>query len=40
MLNMIEAGCSEVIEVGPGRALQGMFKKIDRKFPMSSASAS
>ena len=40
MLNMIEAGCSEAIEVGPGRALQGMFKKIDRKFPMSSASAS
>ncbi|MAR66241.1 MAG: [acyl-carrier-protein] S-malonyltransferase [Crocinitomicaceae bacterium] len=40
MLNMIEAGCSEAIEVGPGRALQGMFKKIDRKFPMSSASGS
>ena len=28
---------TEAIEVGPGRALQGMFKKIDRKFAVSSA---
>jgi len=39
MRNMIGAGCTEAIEVGPGRALQGMFKKIDRKFPMSNAAA-
>jgi len=39
MKNMIVAGCTEAIEVGPGRALQGMFKKIDRKFPMSNALA-
>jgi [acyl-carrier-protein] S-malonyltransferase len=39
MRNMIVAGCTEAIEVGPGRALQGMFKKIDRKFPMSNALA-
>ncbi len=37
MNNMISAGCAEAIEVGPGRALQGMFKKVDRKFPVSSA---
>ena len=38
MNNMIAAGCEEAIEVGPGRALRGMFKKIDRKFPVSGAS--
>ena len=32
---MIEAGASEFVEVGPGRVLQGMVKKIDRKFPTS-----
>ena len=37
MTNMIAAGCEEAIEVGPGRALQGMFKKVDRKFPVSGA---
>ncbi|MDG2330745.1 MAG: ACP S-malonyltransferase [Flavobacteriales bacterium] len=37
MQNMITDGCTEAIEVGPGRALQGMFKKIDRKFAVSSA---
>jgi len=37
MQNMIEAGCTEAIEVGPGKALRGMFKKIDRKFPVSAA---
>ena len=34
MLNMIEAGCSEAIEVG--LELAGHVQKIDRKFPMSS----
>lgn len=38
MQNMIAAGCSEAVEVGPGRALQGMFKKVDRKFPVTGAS--
>lgn len=37
MQNMIADGCSEVIEVGPGKVLQGLFKKVDRKFPTSSA---
>lgn len=37
MLKMIEDGCSEVVEVGPGKVLQGLFKKVDRKFPTSSA---
>ena len=37
MQQMIADGCDEVIEVGPGKVLQGLFKKIDRKFPTSSA---
>jgi [acyl-carrier-protein] S-malonyltransferase len=36
MQQMIADGCEEVIEVGPGKVLQGLFKKIDRKFPTSS----
>ncbi len=35
---MINDGCEEVVEVGPGKVLQGLFKKVDRKFPTSSAS--
>lgn len=35
---MITDGASEVIEVGPGSVLQGLFKKVDRSFPCSSAS--
>ena len=27
----------EVIEVGPGKVLQGLFKKVDRSIPTSSA---
>jgi len=38
MHQMISDGCEEVIEVGPGKVLQGLFKKVDRKFPTSSAS--
>lgn len=34
---MIADGASEVIEVGPGNVLQGLFKKVDRAFPCSSA---
>ena len=37
MQQMISDGCNEVVEVGPGKVLQGLFKKIDRKFPTSSA---
>ena len=37
---MIADGASEVIEVGPGKVLQGLFKKVDRAFPCSSASLS
>lgn len=37
MKQMIADGCEEVIEVGPGKVLQGLFKKVDRKFPTSSA---
>ncbi len=37
MNQMIADGASEVIEVGPGKVLQGLFKKVDRSFPCSSA---
>ncbi len=37
MKTMIADGAEEVVEVGPGKVLQGLFKKIDRKFPTSSA---
>ncbi len=37
MLQMIEDGATEVIEVGPGKVLQGLFKKVDRAFPTMSA---
>jgi len=39
MQQMIADGCTEVIEVGPGKVLQGLFKKVDRKFNTSSAEA-
>ncbi|MEY3049562.1 MAG: hypothetical protein RL365_1600 [Bacteroidota bacterium] len=37
MLAMNDHGLSEVIEVGPGKVLQGLFKKINRELPVSSA---
>jgi [acyl-carrier-protein] S-malonyltransferase len=37
MQQMITDGAAEVIEVGPGKVLQGLFKKVDRAFPCSSA---
>lgn len=37
MQQMIADGCSSVVEVGPGKVLQGLFKKIDRQFPTESA---
>ena len=38
MQNMINSNLSEIIEVGPGKVLQGLFKKIDRELPTQSAS--
>lgn len=37
MQNMLAHGCTEVIEVGPGKVLQGLFKKVDREILTSSA---
>ena len=37
MQNMIADGCESATEVGPGKVLQGLFKKIDRRFPTSKA---
>jgi len=37
MTNMIADGLDQVTEVGPGKVLQGLFKKIDRKLPTESA---
>ena len=38
MQNMIsDAGEIEVVEVGPGKVLQGLFKKVDRSIQTSSA---
>jgi [acyl-carrier-protein] S-malonyltransferase len=37
MKQMLADGASEVIEVGPGKVLQGLFKKVDREIPTSSA---
>ncbi len=37
MKQMIADGCESVTEVGPGKVLQGLFKKVDRKFPTQSA---
>ena len=37
MKNMIADGLEQVVEVGPGTVLQGLFKKIDRKLPTESA---
>ena len=40
MQNMLADGCSEVVEVGPGKVLQGLFKKVDRELSTSSATIS
>jgi [acyl-carrier-protein] S-malonyltransferase len=37
---MIKDGCQEVIEVGPGKVLQGLFKKVNRDLSAVSASLS
>jgi [acyl-carrier-protein] S-malonyltransferase len=38
MNNMLRDGCNEVIEVGPGKVLQGLFKKVNRELLTHSAS--
>ena len=38
MQQMISNGLSSVTEVGPGKVLQGLFKKVDRKLDTQSAS--
>jgi [acyl-carrier-protein] S-malonyltransferase len=38
MQQMITDGLTSVTEVGPGKVLQGLFKKVDRKIPTESAS--
>ncbi|MFC2129123.1 ACP S-malonyltransferase [Bacteroidota bacterium] len=35
--NMIEYGASSFTEVGPGKVLQGLIKKVDRQIPTESA---
>lgn len=40
MQNMLADGCTEIIEVGPGKVLQGLFKKMSRDLPVSSAEIS
>jgi len=37
MKNMLDAGANSIVEVGPGRVLQGLFKKIDRSLDLSGA---
>ena len=39
MNQMLADGLTEVIEVGPGKVLQGLFKKVDRTLPCSSDDA-
>lgn len=38
IINMVAAGATEFIEVGPGKALQGMIKKVDRTIEVSGIS--
>jgi [acyl-carrier-protein] S-malonyltransferase len=33
----VAEGVNEVVEVGPGKVLQGLFKKVDRSLPTASA---
>jgi [acyl-carrier-protein] S-malonyltransferase len=37
MERMLADGCTEVIECGPGKVLQGLFKKVSRDMAVSSA---
>ena len=35
--NMLQDGASHFTEVGPGKVLQGLIKKVDREIPTASA---
>ncbi len=37
MQNMLADGAAEIVEVGPGKVLQGLFKKVDRNLNVRSA---
>lgn len=37
MQNMLQDGVSSITEVGPGKVLQGLFKKVDRQLETASA---
>ena len=37
MQSMLADGADSVVEVGPGKVLQGLFKKIDRQLETTSA---
>ena len=37
MKAMIADGATSVTEIGPGKVLQGLFKKLNRDFPTESA---
>ena len=37
MQNMLADGAKKIIEVGPGKVLQGLFKKVDRRIDTESA---
>ncbi len=37
MNQMLADGCTKVVEVGPGKVLQGLFKKVDRNLETESA---
>ena len=37
MQNMLADGATEIVEVGPGKVLQGLFKKVDRNLNVRSA---
>ena len=37
MENMIAAGVNQVIEVGPGTVLQGLFRRLNPNIELSSA---
>ncbi len=37
VINMLDGGAADFTEVGPGKVLQGLVKKVDRKIPTQSA---
>ena len=37
VINMLDGGATDFTEVGPGKVLQGLVKKVDRKIPTQSA---